>query len=64
MASLAMLFRSHVVGPQTQPGQSVEEARAALFETGLNINHEGTMLFDIAEPHKAALVWSKRAGQG
>ena len=61
VSALATLFRDHVVGPQPQPGQSIDDARAMLFKTGMDINHEGTILNEIAEPHKAALVWSKRA---
>ncbi|KAF1953538.1 cytochrome P450 [Byssothecium circinans] len=60
VAALAMLFRDHVVAPQPQPGESMETARSRLFKTGMDINHEGTMLFEIAEPQKAALVWSER----
>jgi cytochrome P450 len=61
VAALVMLFRNHVVGPQVQPGQSVDEARATLFRTGMEINHESTMLFEMAEPKKATLVWDKRS---
>ncbi|KAF2641035.1 cytochrome P450 [Massarina eburnea CBS 473.64] len=60
VAALVMLFRDHVVAPQRQRNESMEDARSRLFKTGMEINHEGTMLFEVAEPQKAALIWSKR----
>lgn len=61
VAVLAMLFRNHVASPQPKHGESMEDAQARLFRTGMNINHEGTMLFEIAQPKEAALVWTRRS---
>jgi cytochrome P450 len=60
VAALVTLFRNHVVNPQQLPGESLTHARERLFRTGMDVNHQGTILFEMAEPTKAALVWSRR----
>jgi len=60
VATLAMLFRSHRVQPELLPGELMEYARKRILKTGMDIDHEGTMLFEISEPKKARLIWVKQ----
>jgi cytochrome P450 len=59
VAALATLFHNHRVQPELLPGESLDDARKRMFKTGMEINHEGTMLFEIKEPKKARLTWVK-----
>jgi hypothetical protein len=47
VVSLAMLFKNHAAGPKALTGQSAEDARKVLFETGMKINLEGRRLVGI-----------------
>jgi cytochrome P450 len=60
VAALAMMFRDHTVAPLPHPGESMEDARKRVFITGLDVDHEGKMLFDMKYPEKACLMWSSR----
>lgn len=59
VAALAMMFRDHRVNPQPRSGESIEDARSRVFATGLEVDHEGKILFEMKYPEQACLVWSR-----
>jgi cytochrome P450 len=64
VAVLAYIFRNYTVQPKTRDGESMEKARERIFETSLEINHEGKMLFEMSHPETVELTWSKREDSG
>ena len=60
VGALARLFRDHVVAPRVRAGETAQSARERMVRTGMDIDHQGTMLFEISRPEGAALVWSRR----
>lgn len=60
VATLAYIFRGYTVHPQPDKGERVEEARKRIFQTGMVIEHEGTILHEIRHPKSIALNWSQR----
>ena len=60
VATLAYIFRNYTVHPRPQDGESIEDARTRIFQTGNEIEHEGTILFEIRHPKTIELTWSRR----
>ncbi|KAL5431202.1 hypothetical protein PMIN07_009928 [Paraphaeosphaeria minitans] len=60
VAALAVLLRDHVVSPQPNAGESLEAARKRVFATGLEIEHEGSILHEMRHSKSIALTWRRR----
>ncbi|KAF1843633.1 cytochrome P450 [Cucurbitaria berberidis CBS 394.84] len=60
VAALAFIFRDYCVHPQPLRNESMEQARKRIFNTGMEIEHEGTILHELRYPESIALNWSKR----
>ena len=60
VATLAYIFRDYTVHPQPREGESMDDARARIFQTGMEIEHESKILHEIRHPETIALSWSKR----
>jgi hypothetical protein len=61
VAVLAVIFRNYTLQPQTRSGESLQQARERIFQTSLDIEHEGKILHEMRSPESTALVWKKRA---
>ncbi|KAH8699443.1 cytochrome P450 monooxygenase-like protein [Phaeosphaeriaceae sp. PMI808] len=61
VATLAYIFRDYTVHPQPQNGESMDNARTRIFQTGLEIEHESTILHEIRHPETIALTWSRHS---
>jgi cytochrome P450 len=60
VATLAYIFRDYAVQPQPRAGESMDNARKRIYQTGMEIEHEGTVLHEIRHPETIALTWAKR----
>lgn len=59
-AALAVIFRDHKTQPRPRDGETLDQARARVFKTSLDIEHEGTILHEMREPQSVALEFLKR----
>lgn len=60
VAALAVIFRDYTVQPALLAGETVEQALKRVFQTGMEIDHEGHILHEIRHPEKIALTWTRR----
>lgn len=60
VAMLATIFRDYTVSPHPNEGESLDEARRRIFRTGMEIEHQGSILHEIRRPGSISLSWSKR----
>ncbi|KAF2260654.1 cytochrome P450 monooxygenase-like protein [Lojkania enalia] len=60
VATLAFIFRNYTVQPEPQNGETMEQARKRIFDTSLEIEHEGKILHEMRHPETIALTWRKR----
>jgi cytochrome P450 len=63
VAAVAVMFWDYRVDPVPQSGETMQDARRRLFATGLEVDHEGKMLFEMANPETTRLVWSRRMSE-
>lgn len=61
VAVLALIFRDYRVQPQPRIGETMEQARERIFRTGMEIDHEGKILFEMRHPESIAMTFRKRA---
>lgn len=60
VAALALLLRDYTVNPRPNEGESLDQARKRIFETGLEIEHEGKILHEMRHPRTITLTWRRR----
>jgi len=60
VAALSFIFRDYTVQPQPRIGEHMDDARKRIFKTGMEIEHEGTILHEIRQPESISLLYCKR----